>query len=99
MSLPPVARAVLNIHIPMARSLKEKRAVVQSVIGQVRSRYTIAIAETGYQDNHNLAEIGLAVVSGQEFVARQIMDEVLRFAESLVERQGARVTDLQVEIV
>jgi hypothetical protein len=99
MSLPPVARAVLSIRIPMARSLKDKRSVIQSLIGQVRSRYAVAIAETDNQDNHNLAEIGLAVVSGQEFMARQIMDEVLRFAESLLERHGALVTDLQVEIV
>ncbi|HHV55733.1 MAG TPA: DUF503 domain-containing protein [Firmicutes bacterium] len=99
MRLPPVARAVVYIRIPTARSLKDKRSVVQSVIGQARSRFAVAIAETNAQDHHTLAELGIAVVSGQESTARQVLDDVLRFVEAAAERHGAQVTGFEVEVI
>ena len=58
-----VAVVRIELHIPAARSLKEKRAVVKPVIEGIRHRFSLSVAETDYQDKWQRAEIGVAVVS------------------------------------
>ena len=53
----------IELHIPAARSLKEKRAVVKPVIEGIRHRFSLSVAETDYQDKWQRTEIGVAVVS------------------------------------
>jgi uncharacterized protein YlxP (DUF503 family) len=45
----------LTFHIPHARSLKDKRRVVQKLRDRVRSRFDVSIAEVGAQNLHQRA--------------------------------------------
>ncbi len=45
-------------------SLKEKRSLVRPIVAELQRKYAVSVAETGNQDLHRRAEIGLAVVSG-----------------------------------
>ncbi len=60
-----VGALTLDIILGDVHSLKEKRSVVRPLIAELRRRFpAVAVAETGHQDLHRRAEIGVAVVSG-----------------------------------
>ena len=72
---------LLTLHLPGVRSLKEKRAVVRSLVERLRSRLDLSAAEVGAQDELRRAQIGFAVVSGDVATARRLADEAMRFAD------------------
>ena len=87
---------LLTLHIPGAQSLKEKRAVVRSLVARLRSRLDLSAAEVGAQDELQRALIGFAVVSGDFATARRLAEEAQDFADrELIGR--AEVVDRQVE--
>ena len=72
---------LLTLHIPHAQSLKEKRAVVRSLVARLRSQLALSAAEVGAQDLLQRAEIGFAAVSGDLTTARRLAEEAMRFAD------------------
>lgn len=78
-----VGISVFELHLPSSRSLKDKRRVVKSLIDRVHQRYRVSIAETGFHDLHQRAEIAMAVVvSGGEMEMENLMEEVRNLVES-----------------
>ncbi|MQC18284.1 MAG: DUF503 domain-containing protein [Chloroflexi bacterium] len=71
----------VTISIPAAKSLKEKRAIVRSLVERLRSRMHVTAAETGDQDYVNRAEVGFAVVSGDLVAARSVIEACKRFTD------------------
>ena len=55
-----VATLRVELLIPDAYSLKDKRKVVRSVIDRTRHRFRVAAAEVEANDVHNLAVLGFA---------------------------------------
>lgn len=87
---------LLTLHLPGVRSLKEKRAVVRSLVSRLRGRLDLSAAEVGAQDQPQRALIGFALVSGDLGAARSLADEALRFADQeLIGR--AEVIDRVIE--
>lgn len=81
-----VGICVFELHLPSSRSLKDKRRVVRSMIDRIHQRYRVSIAETGFHDLHQRAEIGLAaVVAGSEVELTNLLDGVRGLVESDVE--------------
>ena len=72
---------LVTISIPSALSLKDKRAVVRSLVERLRQRLHLAAAEVGMQDVVQSGQVGFAVVSGDRATARHQADEALRFVE------------------
>src|SRR4051794_3448871 len=72
-----VGVARLELHIPAAGSLKDKRAVIQSISTRIRNQYRVSVAEIESLENWNLAVLGLAVVSNEVGHAREVMDHVV----------------------
>jgi hypothetical protein len=62
------------------RSLKQKRSAVRPVIAELQRRFGVSAAETGNQDLHRRAGVGVAVVAAD----RRHVVEVLDAAERLV---------------
>jgi uncharacterized protein YlxP (DUF503 family) len=77
-----VLALAVDLHLPTARSLKEKRMVVKSILEGAQHRYRVAAAEVGFQDQWQRAELGFAVVAGTERHATEVVDEVDRFVWS-----------------
>jgi hypothetical protein len=71
----------IELHIPAATSLKEKRSVVRSLKDRIRQRVRAAVAEVDHQDLWQRAALGVAVVSGE---SRQV-DEQLQAIRNLVQ--------------
>jgi uncharacterized protein YlxP (DUF503 family) len=75
----------MELHLPSARSLKDKRATLRPILDGARRRYSVAAAEVGRQDAWHFATVGMAAVSGSASHAREILDSVERFVWSFPE--------------
>ena len=73
-----VAIARAELHLPSARSLKEKRGVIRSLIDRSHRRLRISIAETDYHDLHQRAELGMALVHANRGQAEAILERLHR---------------------
>jgi uncharacterized protein YlxP (DUF503 family) len=69
----------LTFHIPSARSLKDRRRVVQSFKDRLQARLRVAVAEVGGLEQHQRAVIGVATISNE--AAR--VDEMLGVAAAM----------------
>ncbi|MDT5070011.1 MAG: uncharacterized protein QOK02_6166 [Mycobacterium sp.] len=62
------------------RSLKQKRSAIRPVIAELRRKFDVSAAETGDQDLHRRAGLGVGIVAADR---RHVVD-VLDAAERLV---------------
>jgi uncharacterized protein len=60
------------------RSLKQKRSAIRPVIAELQRRFAVAAAETGLQDLHRRAHIGVSVVSPDRAHAVDVLDAAER---------------------
>lgn len=70
-----------ELHVPGARSLKDKRSVIKSVKDRLHNEFNVSVAETAHHDVWQRAELTACVVSGD----RRHADSVLAAADRLVE--------------
>ncbi|HPT82630.1 MAG TPA: DUF503 domain-containing protein [Limnochordia bacterium] len=72
----------VEVYIPGAASLKDKRQVVKGMIQKVQHRFNVSIAQLDGADLWQRATLGIAVVGGsREHVERQLQ-LVLNFLDS-----------------
>ncbi len=93
-----VLALAVELHLPAARSLKAKRAVVSSIVETCRHRYQVAAAETGHQETWQRAELGLVTVSGRVAQCEAVMDTVERYLWSVPEADVLEVSRHWVEV-
>lgn len=62
-------------------SLKDKRRIVKSLIGRLKSRFNLSVAEVDQQDSKTTAVIGAAVVSNGNSFVNQQLDAVIKFIQ------------------
>jgi uncharacterized protein YlxP (DUF503 family) len=86
----------VRLHIPGARTRKDKRQVVKSILDRARHRFRVAAAEVDDQDLNQVATLGFAVVSGSAAHAREVAHKVL---EALRVHPAARVTEEELDLV
>ena len=60
-------------------SLKQKRSIVKSLIGRLKSRFNISIAEVDHNDNKTSAVIAMAIVSNDTRFINQQFDKIIDF--------------------
>ncbi|MDW7656731.1 MAG: DUF503 domain-containing protein [Bacillota bacterium] len=80
-----VKAIVVTLHLHEAKSLKDKRQVLKSLLDQVRRKFNVSIAEVGEQDSHRMAVLGIACVSNSDRHADQSLDTVVRLIENQVD--------------
>lgn len=86
----------LSFHIPHARSLKDKRAVVRRFRDRVRARFDVSVAEVAAQDVHQRAVFGVAVVSSDASVCDSVLEQVAREANT---QRDAVLADRATELI
>ena len=74
-----------ELHLPSCRSLKEKRKVVKSLVDRIHQRYRVSVAETGFHDLHQRAEISLAAVATGEAEVERMLEEVRNLVDTVPE--------------
>jgi len=75
-----VGAVELDVLFGDVHSLKQKRSLLRPVIGELRRRFEVAVAEAGHADLHRRSLIGVAAVAAD---ARHVRD-VLQACERLV---------------
>ena len=86
----------LDLILHENHSLKEKRRVVKSIIGRVKSKFNVSIAEVGDQDLWQSAQIGFCIVGNEKRFINSSLDKVIHFIE---ETNSAEIKDVEMEII
>ncbi len=71
----------IEIHIPYANSLKDKRRVVKGLKDKIWSRFRASISEIDGHDSHQVAILGLSYVSNDSTLLESIMNKVVNLIE------------------
>jgi hypothetical protein len=74
-----VGTAAYDLLLGDVRSLKQKRGAVRPLVAELRRRFEVAVAETGYLDLYRRTEIGVAVVSGEIGRCTEVLDRIDRW--------------------
>jgi uncharacterized protein YlxP (DUF503 family) len=85
----------ISMLIPENASLKGKRKVVKSLLGRLKSRFNVSVAEVENNDLWQRAEVGLAMVGNDRRFVNSALDKILNFIERDTE---AEVIDSYMEI-
>jgi uncharacterized protein len=93
-----VGALAFELHLPEVHSLKEKRAVVRPIVEGARNRFAVSAAEVDHQDLWQRASVAMAVVSGTESQARDVLDAVERFVWSFPEVEVVDATLRWMEV-
>lgn len=96
MSAARVALGLVELHLPDAFSLKDKRHVLRGLKEKVRAKFEVAVAEVDHQDVWQRATLAVAYVSADARHANTVVSKALDFIEDTVEGQ---VLDTSVEIL
>lgn len=90
-----VGLRVFDVHIHGTQSLKEKRYVLRSLKDRIARGFNVAIAEVGYQDKWQRAEIAIATVAGERRAVERTLDAVLDLLDGEPEiRVHVTLTDI-----
>ena len=89
---------VLQVELALskARSLKEKRQTVKSILDRIRASFNVSAAEIDALDAHQRAVLGLSAVSNDADHVRGLLQQVLNH---LSRHPVARVVDHQIEVL
>ena len=96
MSAARIALGLVELHLPDAASLKDKRHVLKGLKQKVRAKFEVAVAEVDHQDVWQRATLAVAYVSADARHANTVVSKALDFIEDNVEGQ---VLDTSVEIL
>jgi len=95
----PIAKFTVELSIPHAQSLKDRRQVVRSIKDKLRHGFNVSVAELDDANLWNRATLGMAAISSSsDYLTgqmRELDDAVNRLANTL----GAEILDSWVEVL
>lgn len=86
----------LKLQIFEANSLKEKRHTIKSLIGRLKVRFNISIAEVGLNDSWKTTMIGFACVTNDSQHAQEIISKVIQFIDG---DSRVEIVDYNIELL
>lgn len=86
--LPPtpmeIALLTIDIHLPNAHSLKEKRKVIRQLKDQLRAKFNVSIAEVGDNGLWQRSQIAAVTVSADHVFLEKTLSALEREAEKIL---------------
>lgn len=95
----PLARLTLEIEIPHAQSLKDRRQVIRSVKDKLRHSFNLAIAELDEGTVWNRATLGIAAISNSPSYLAGQLQQIDQAAHRIALSLGAEVIDSWAEVL
>jgi uncharacterized protein YlxP (DUF503 family) len=92
-----VGVCMLELNIPMASSLKDKRRVVKSLKARLRNEYNVSVAEVGRQDSRQVTIIAVVTVSRDKDYAHGLLTRAARWVEN--SRLDCELVDYEIELI
>jgi uncharacterized protein len=80
----PVGLLTLELHLPEAHSLKDKRQVLRSLKDRLRKHFNVAVAEMDFQDIWNRSVVGVVTLSNAEQHVEESLQLVLAEADKIL---------------
>lgn len=71
----------LELHIPEATSLKDKRSILKSLLSRLHQQFNVSAAEIDQNDLWQSAVIGMTVVSNSTRHAQEMINRILDWIE------------------
>jgi len=87
---------MMTFRLHECNSLKAKRSIVKSIIGQMRNHFNASVAEVGANDVYQQAEIGFSMVGNDRRLMNAKIDKIFNFVEAL---GLAELIDTDMEIM
>ena len=75
----------VDLHLPQARSLKDKRALIRPILDGARHRFRVAAAEVAFQEKWQRASLGFAAVAADGDHVSEVLAKVETFVWSFPE--------------
>ncbi|HTE19003.1 MAG TPA: DUF503 domain-containing protein [Armatimonadota bacterium] len=91
-----VGVCTLDLIIPEANSLKDKRSVLKSMLEGIRGKFNVSAAEVEHMDLWRRATVGIACVSNSQQFVDQVLNKVVDWVES---NPRVNITDVQLEFL
>ena len=91
-----VGIGIVTLKLHECRSLKGKRKIVKSIIGQVRNKFNSAVAEVGSNDIYQRSKIGFTLVGNDHKVINSKIDKIFNMIDGL---GLAEIIDTELEII
>lgn len=91
-----IGRMEVRLRIPSARSLKDKRRQIKSLIDRIHKKHNASVAEVGENDIHQMALLGVAVVSNQRDHADRRMASII---EMINRERELILIDYETEVI
>jgi uncharacterized protein YlxP (DUF503 family) len=73
----------IELFFPECHSLKEKRQILNSILGKVQAKFNVSVSEIDHHDLWQRATIGIAYVSKSSYQARKALHKVQSYIEGL----------------
>ena len=81
----------IELVIPHARSLKDKRSAVKGLRDRIRSRFNASVAEVGYQDKWQRAVLAACLLGSDK---RQLESDAARLRALCEEATDVQITTI-----
>ena len=78
-----IALLTLDIYIPHAQSLKDKRMVVRSLKDRLRTKFNVSVSEVDHQDLLQRSSVSVVIVGSDEKFLEKVLREAAEEAERL----------------
>jgi hypothetical protein len=92
-----VGICTLELNIPMAASLKDKRQTIKSVTARLRKEFNISVAEVGRLDSWQTAIVAAVTVSSDRDYAHGLLTRVAGWIET--SRLDCELVDYRIELI
>ncbi len=95
----PIGKLTLELSIPHAQSLKDRRQVVRSLKEKLRHRFNASVAEPNEGIVWNAATIEVAVITSSMQTLQQYLETIDKAAQSIAAGLSAEIADSFAEIL
>ena len=86
-----ISLLTIELMIPWARSLKDKRSAVRGLKDRLRSRFNASVAEVAYQDKWQRVVIAVCILGSDR---RQLESEMAKVRQLCEEAQDLQIADV-----
>ena len=86
-----ISLLTVELMIPWARSLKDKRSAVRGLKDRLRARFNASVAEVAYQDKWQRAVLAVCILGSDR---RQLESDMARVRQLCEEAQDLQIADM-----
>lgn len=79
-----VGLLTLELHIPDAQSLKDKRQILRSLKDKLRGHFNVAVSELEYHDTWQRSVVGVVTLSNEQQHVEESLQKVLAEADRIL---------------